>query len=226
MAMAMECRLPDWPFGFVCHPSCFWGEGLKIQLIGMRKSFLIVLFSFAFGFAYFSYNTFRCKLDKELVDEADKWLEDKFKYPIYLSKIFANLGLLLIAALCVFLFSCFPVLKYAPDLMVNEFGVDKVKTGRVFFPDLYRAMLLTPFLGLYDKKERCFYYVLGSVLLMIVHVIFYLPLITSVVAAFQRFVILGTAFSLVPSSMWPSLPKKILKDNLEVPIRLFSGCRI
>ncbi len=51
--------------------------------------------------------------------------------------------------------------------------------------------------------------VIGSILLTIVHSIFAIPAVTSVVIAITAMVLLGIAFGLVPSAMWPSVPKII-----------------
>ena len=100
--------------------------------------------------------------------------------------------------------------------MVNKFGVSENWAG--LLPSLvpFGTMLLTPFFGsIYDKKGKgASIMMLGAVLLIIVHVIFYLPFITSVVAAFFNVLLLGIAFSLVPSAMWPSVPKIIPEKQL------------
>lgn len=50
---------------------------------------------------------------------------------------------------------------------------------------------------------------IGSALLVIVHVLFSIPMLTSSWIAVVLIVLLGAAFSLVPSAMWPSVPKII-----------------
>ena len=77
-------------------------------------------------------------------------------------------------------------------------------------------MILTPFFGnFYDKKGKgATIMIIGAVLLIIVHIIFLLPFITNVVFAFFNVIILGIAFSLVPSAMWPSVPKIIPEKQL------------
>ena len=50
--------------------------------------------------------------------------------------------------------------------------------------------------------------IIGSALLTIVHIIFVLP-ITSYIVAIAAMIALGVAFGLVPSAMWPSVPKII-----------------
>jgi MFS family permease len=50
---------------------------------------------------------------------------------------------------------------------------------------------------------------IGSCLLTLVHLLFALPFITNAVCAIIIMIVLGIAFSLVPSAMWPSVPKII-----------------
>ncbi|WP_346859558.1 MFS transporter [uncultured Draconibacterium sp.] len=165
---------------------------------------------------FFYYNILDKKLDTQISEEEDNSEEDKFKISD-LGIIISNRGFWLIALLCVSFYSTvFPFYKYGPDLMVNKFGVSENWAG--LLPSLvpFGTMLLTPIFGsLYDKKGKgASIMMLGAVLLIIVHVIFYLPFITSVVAAFFNVLLLGIAFSLVPSAMWPSVPKIIPEKQL------------
>lgn len=167
--------------------------------------------------AFFYYNVMDRKLDKQLGEEVSgKDASDDFKISD-LGVIFGNRGFWLIAFLCVLFYSAvFPFYKYGPDLMVNKFGVSEDWAG--VLPGLvpFGTMLLTPIFGsLYDKKGRgADIMILGAVLLIIVHLIFYMPFITSVYAAFFNVLLLGIAFSLVPSAMWPSVPKIIPEKQL------------
>lgn len=178
---------------------------------------LIVLGFLILGLiGFFYYNTLDRKLDKQIDEEDTDTSEDEFKLSD-LGVILKNRGFWLIALLCVFFYSTvFPFYKYGPDLMVNKFGVSENWAG--LLPSLvpFGTMLLTPFFGsLYDKKGKgASIMILGSVLLIIVHIIFYLPFITSIVAAFFNVLLLGIAFSLVPSAMWPSVPKVIPEKQL------------
>ncbi len=167
--------------------------------------------------AFFYYNVMDKKLDKQLDEDiVEGDTEDEFKFSD-LGVIIGNRGFWLIALLCVLFYSAvFPFYKYGPDLMVNKFGVSEDWAG--FLPGLvpFGTMLLTPiFGGIYDKKGRgADIMILGAILLIIVHLIFYVPFITSVYAAFFNVIILGIAFSLVPSAMWPSVPKIIPEKQL------------
>jgi MFS family permease len=165
------------------------------------------------GFLY--YNIKDKQLDLQ-IHENSSGSEDKFKISDLLV-IITNRGFWYIALLCVLFYSAvFPFYKYGPDLMVNKFGVSENWAG--LLPSLvpFGTMLLTPFFGsIYDKKGKgATIMILGAVLLIFVHIVFYLPFITSVVAAFFNVIILGIAFSLVPSAMWPSVPKIIPEKQL------------
>ena len=76
---------------------------------------------------------------------------------------------------------------------------------------LFRSTIfLTPlFGGIYDKYGKgATLMIIGSCLLTLVHGVFALPL-NSWVLAIVMMLILGVAFGLVPSAMWPSVPKII-----------------
>jgi len=75
-------------------------------------------------------------------------------------------------------------------------------------------MLLTPVFGIfYDRKGRgASMMILGAILLILVHLIYWTPSLTSVSFAYMAVIILGIGFSLVPSAMWPSVPK-IVEDR-------------
>ena len=55
---------------------------------------------------------------------------------------------------------------------------------------------------------------IGSVLLFFVHVVFAMPQITSVAVAIAMMIVLGIAFSLVPSAMWPAVTKIVEPKKL------------
>ena len=74
----------------------------------------------------------------------------------------------------------------------------------------FGTIFLTPLFGsIYDKYGKgATLMIIGSCLLTFVHVVFALP-INSWVLAIVLMLILGIAFGLVPSAMWPSVPKII-----------------
>jgi len=176
-----------------------------------------VLFLIIGFFGFLIYNVMDRKLDKEDSDAADgSSEEDKFQLSD-LKVIINNRGFWLIAILCVLFYSAvFPFYKYGPDLMVNKFGVSDKWSGLIPAIVPFGTIFLTPlFGGIYDKKGKgASIMILGSVMLIFVHFIYYLPAITSVYLAFINALILGIAFSLVPSAMWPSVPKIIPEKQI------------
>ncbi len=126
--------------------------------------------------------------------------------------ILANRGFWYIAILCALFYSAvFPFLKYAPDLMVQKFGVDEGLSGII--PSLlpFGTMLLTPVFGRYydEHGKGASLMILGSFLIVLVHVLFAIPLFNHWLVALFAMLLLGVGFSLVPSAMWPSVPKLI-----------------
>ena len=151
------------------------------------------------------------KLDRQLGDDAKLAPEDEFRISD-LGKIFTNPGFLAIASLCVLFYSAiFPFQKFAVDMLSSKMGTDITTASDLFSYFPIGAMILTPFIGLFlDLKGKGASMMLyGAILLVVSHLIFALtPNATfSYGLAFGTIVILGTAFSLVPASMWPSLPK-------------------
>lgn len=131
--------------------------------------------------------------------------------------IIKNKGFWLIALLCVLFYSAvFPFLKYATDLMVNKYNVSIDLAGNIPAMLPFGTMLLTPFFGgLYDKKGRgASIMILGAILLIVVHLLFAMPFMNVWWFAALIMIILGIAFSLVPSAMWPSVPKIIPQRQL------------
>ena len=176
-----------------------------------------VLFLIIGFFGFLVYNVMDRKLDKQESEAAGgESDEDKFKISD-LKVIIDNKGFWLIAILCVLFYSAvFPFYKYGPDLMVNKFGVSDKWSGLIPAIVPFGTILLTPlFGGIYDKKGKgATIMILGSVMLIVVHFIYYLPGLTNVYMAFVNAIILGIAFSLVPSAMWPSVPKIIPEKQI------------
>jgi nitrate/nitrite transporter NarK len=129
-----------------------------------------------------------------------------------LKLIFTNPGFWLITLLCLLFYSgVFPFLKFATKLMVANYGVDESLAGII--PGLIPmgTIILTPVFGMvYDKIGKgATLMLIGSVMLTIVHIIFALHIEPYGWFAVIIMLVLGIAFSLVPSAMWPSVPKII-----------------
>lgn len=169
------------------------------------------------GFVAFVWYTFMDKkLEKSagISDEVSEEEAFKIKDIVF---IITNKGFWLIALLCVLFYSgVFPFLYYATDLMINKYGVSETFAGAI--PSLlpFGTIILTPLFGsIYDRKGKgATIMLIGSVMLLIVHSLFSVPFMNHYVIAIILIILLGITFSLVPSAMWPSVPKIIPEKQL------------
>jgi MFS family permease len=219
MALAMGLQLSSARLGtalalFAAYPLASW-------MGGVAKPVLLGLIMLCIGMvSFFLYTIQDKKLDSSVADEAAlsglTGEEESFKMGD-LWYIVKNKGWWYIAILCVLFYSAvFPFLKYASDLMVNKFGVNPLVAGTI--PSLlpFGTILLTPVFGsLYDRKGKgATLMILGAVLIILVHALFSVPFLNFKPVAIILIIILGIGFSLVPSAMWPSVPKIIPEKQL------------
>lgn len=136
--------------------------------------------------------------------------EEGFKFSD-LKTLFCNVGFWYVAVLCLMFYAgVFPFLKFATKLMIMKYHVAPNVAGLIPAMLPFGTIFLTPLFGnIYDKYGKgATLMLIGSALLTCVHVIFALPL-SSWVLAIAVMIVLGIAFGLVPSAMWPSVPKII-----------------
>jgi nitrate/nitrite transporter NarK len=155
------------------------------------------------------------KLDQEDAD-AGMAPEEEFKFADIL-EIGRNRAFWYITALCVLFYSAvFPFIKYATNMIVQKFDIADSFAG--YIPALlpFGALLLTPFFGgVFDKKGKgATIMIIGSVLLVCVHLLFSIPSLNSFPIAIGLVILLGIAFSMVPAAMWPSIAKIIPHSKL------------
>lgn len=128
-----------------------------------------------------------------------------------LGTLFCNRGFWYVAVLCLMFYAgVFPFLKFATKLMVMKYNVPEATAGLIPAMLPFGTIFLTPLFGsIYDKYGKgATLMLIGSTLLTLVHITFALPL-NSWVLAIIVMIVLGIAFGLVPSAMWPSVPKII-----------------
>jgi nitrate/nitrite transporter NarK len=189
---------------------------IAIRLGHVSKPILLGLVLLCIGLITFIIYTF---MDKKLdasqlaADKANNTVpeEDKFKMSD-IRHIVSNRGWWYLAFLCVLFYSAvFPFLKFASDLMVQKFHVADSVAGTIPAMLPFGAILLTPIFGsVYDKIGKgANIMILGSVILIVVHALYSIPFFDSTILAVILILFLGVAFSLVPSAMWPSVPKII-----------------
>lgn len=156
------------------------------------------------------------KLDASVAAAEEQEAEEGFHFSD-LKVIFTNKGFWLIAILCVLFYSgVFPFLKFATKLMIYKYGVEPELAGLIPAMLPFGTILLTPVFGsLYDRLGKgATLMIIGSLMLTLVHVLFALPILNEWWFAIAIMVILGIAFSLVPSAMWPAVPKIIPMKQL------------
>ncbi|MBN2892226.1 MAG: MFS transporter [Bacteroidales bacterium] len=174
----------------------------------------LLLFGMLLFIIYFFFDV---KIDKqEGYSKATLTDDEKFQLSD-IKLIITNKGFWYIALLCVLFYSAvFPFYKFGPDLMVNKFGIAESKAGQI--PSLIPlfTILLTPVFGFfYDKKGKgASIMYLGAALIIIAHLILWVPTFNTIGFALVAIAFLGIAFSLVPSAMWASVPKIIPEKQL------------
>jgi MFS family permease len=196
------------------------GTGLALGVSGtiatrFRVSTPVLVGVFLLGVglvAYLFYCSMDRKLDASLPEAKSEASADEAFRLSDLGQILSNRGFWYIATLCALFYSAvFPFLKYAPDLMVQKFHVAESLAGLIPAMLPFGTMPLTPVFGrLYDKKGKgVTIMLLGSGLIILVHVVLAVPFLDSWLVAVAAMLVLGVGFSLVPSAMWPSVPKLI-----------------
>lgn len=190
---------------------------LAEALHGVSKPVLICLIMLCIGvISFFVFTIMDKKLDKSDADAGIVAEEESFKVSDILV-ILRNKGWWLIAILCLLFYSgVFPFIKFATDLMINKFHITEKFAGIIPGMLTVGAIAMTPFFGnLYDRKGRgATIMIIGAFLLVFVHIMFSIPFFSQSWVAVFLIIVLGVAFSLVPSAMWPSVPKIIPEKQL------------
>ena len=166
---------------------------------------------------FFVFTIMDTRFDNQLVAigeaTAEKDPEDEF-HVSDLGQIFRSKMFWIVALLCVLYYSAiFPFQRFATNFLEETLSISNMEAAGLFkwFPIL--AMVLTPFLGAFIdfKGKGASMMMLGAVIMTLCHLVFafVLPAYPSKTLALVTILILGVSFSLVPASMWPSVPKII-----------------
>ena len=166
---------------------------------------------------FFVFTVMDTRFDNQLVAigevTAQKDPEDEF-HVSDLGQIFRSKMFWIVALLCVLYYSAiFPFQRFATNFLEETLQISNAEAAGLFkwFPIL--AMVLTPFLGAFIdyKGKGASMMMLGAVIMTACHLVFafVLPAYPSKALALATILVLGVSFSLVPASMWPSVPKII-----------------
>ncbi|MBQ4509030.1 MAG: MFS transporter [Paludibacteraceae bacterium] len=165
---------------------------------------------------FFVFTIMDTRFDKQLVaigEKSEAGGEDEFRIAD-LGRIFRSKMFWIVAVLCVLYYSAiFPFQRFATNFLEETLQISNAEAAGLFkwFPIL--AMVLTPLLGSYidNKGKGATMMLLGAIIMTCCHLVFafVLPVFPSKALALITILILGVSFSLVPASMWPSVPKII-----------------
>lgn len=198
LAMGAPIRIYEWT-GSISAPILF---GTVMLLIGFLTFLVVVVMD--------------RKLDKQLASSHATDESEKFKLRDIWS-IVAMRGFWYIAILClVFYIAIMTFQKYGVQFIGMKFGIAEMSAGDLLMLLPVGALFLTPFFGgVYDRKGKgATMMILGCVMIIVVYALFAIPSLTNTVALVGIIVLLGIAFSLVPSAMWPSVAKIIPQQKL------------
>ncbi|MCK5765359.1 MAG: MFS transporter [Bacteroidales bacterium] len=157
--------------------------------------------------AFIIYMLIDMKLDRQIKHTAINKSTAKFKAKDIFG-LLGNRAYLLIALICVTFYSAvFPFNAFAPDFLLNKFGMSYEASGQIASLLPLGTLVFTPLFGFmidrYGKAASAM--VLGSLVLLLVHLSF---TFTTVMPHIPM-IMLGVAFSLVPAAMWPSMVKLV-----------------
>ncbi len=193
------------------------GVSLPVARMMGAVSYPVLFGAIALCVGFVSYMVY-CVMDRKedasevaVRQEAGEKEEEGFRMAD-LKQIFGSRGFWLITLLCLMFYAgVFPFLKFATKLMIFKYGVPESFAGLIPALLPFGTILLTPLFGsLYDRIGKgATLMLIGSVMLTVVHILFTLPVLDYWWFAVIVMVVLGIAFSLVPSAMWPSVPKII-----------------
>ncbi|MFZ1235950.1 MAG: MFS transporter [Prevotella sp.] len=195
------------------------GKILKSTGFWLVSLLCVLYYSAIFPFQKYAVNMLQCNLTFKEVPADSFWASN--------SVTFVQYGIMLLVAVTAFMFNFIKNkrMKYGV-LMISiisllaycYMGYMRQSAESIFavFPLL--AVGITPILGSYvdHKGKAASMLVLGSILLIVCHLTFAFVLpafkgndLGGVIVAYLTILVLGASFSLVPASLWPSVPKLV-----------------
>lgn len=142
--------------------------------------------------------------------------EDKFKFSDIV-KLLTNPRFIMISLLCVFFYCCIVSFKkFGTAIVIPRFDmdVDSAKWMITMIP--FFTVIFTPLFGaLVDKKGKgTLWMIVGAVLVLTAHLVLAFAPQGEAFWGYAGIAVLGVGYSLVPSAMWPSVPKIVPERNL------------
>ena len=149
-------------------------------------------------------------------DKVETAEEDKFRISD-IWKVLSNPRFLMIAVLCVTFYCCvIRFKKFGVSILLPLFGVNLDIATVLLATIPFFTILFTPLFGaLVDKVGKATtWMIVGSGMVLLSHLIITFAPQGVPGYAYVAIALLGIGYSLVPSAMWPSVPKIIPEKNL------------
>lgn len=156
------------------------------------------------------------KLDGVIFSRGEVSGEDKFSFKDIVS-LLKNPRFIMIGLLCVSFYCCVSSFKkFGTSVVIPRFGIDDSVAGTMVAMIPFFTIVFTPLFGaLVDKTGKAsLWMIAGSAAVLAGHaVIAFAPLGVSFFG-YLGIGLLGMGYSLVPSAMWPSVPRIVPEKNL------------
>jgi len=182
-----------------------------------RPALLGLTFIFIGAILWAVFVAMDAKFDRQegiVTERGEQKEEDKFKFSDII-KVLKNPRFIMIALLCVFFYCCIiSFKKFGTSIIMPRFNLDAEVVSIMISMIAFAPVLFTPLFGaLVDKVGKATTWMItGAVLVFAAHLM--LAFATAPFFGYLAIVLLGIGYSLVPSAMWPSVPKIVPEKNL------------
>lgn len=142
--------------------------------------------------------------------------EDKFKFSDIV-KVLTNPRFIMLSLLCVFFYCCIiSFKKFGTSIVIPRFGMDVDSAKWVISMIPFFTVIFTPLFGaLVDKVGKgTLWMVVGALMVLTAHLLLRFAPQGVPFWGYFSIAVLGIGYSLVPSAMWPSVPKIVPERNL------------
>lgn len=160
--------------------------------------------------------------DRGVLDRKETAEEDKFRFSD-IWKVLSNPRFLMIALLCVFFYCCvIRFKKFGTSILIPLFGMELEAATWMLSMIPFFTIAFTPLFGaLVDKTGKATWWmIVGSALVLASHLVIAFAPQGVPMFGYVAIAMLGIGYSLVPSAMWPSVPKIVPEKNLGTAISL------
>lgn len=142
--------------------------------------------------------------------------EDKFSFADILG-LLKNGRFLMIGILCVTFYCCVSSFKkFGTSVVIPRFDIEDSVAGTMVAMIPFFTIVFTPLFGaLVDRTGKATrWMIIGSVSVLLGHIVLAFAPQGVAFFGYLGIALLGTGYSLVPSAMWPSVPKIVPEKNL------------